>query len=40
MGLLDVNIQGRGDVGSLVAENKGTIINSYAEGGTVLGDTT
>ena len=37
MGLLDVNIQGRGNVGSLVAENKGTIINSYAEGGIVLG---
>ena len=37
MGLLDVNIEGKGDVGSLVAENKGTIINSYAEGGTVLG---
>ena len=37
MGLLDVDIQGRGDVGSLVAENKGTIINSYAEGGVVLG---
>ena len=36
-GLLDVNIQGRGNVGSLVAENKGTIINSYAEGGIVLG---
>ena len=36
MGLLDVNIQGKGDVSSLVAENRGIIINSYATG-TVTG---
>ena len=32
VGLLDVNIQGDDNVGSLVGENNGSIINSYASG--------
>ncbi len=32
VGILDVAIEGRGSVGSLVAQNKGTIANSYAQG--------
>ena len=32
VGLLDVNIQGDDNVGSLVGENNGSIINSYATG--------
>ena len=37
VGLAGVQIQGKGDTGSLVAENRGAVINSYAEGGVVLG---
>ena len=38
VGLLDVSIRGDIDVGSLVGENKGTIINSYATTATVMGN--
>ncbi len=37
VGILDVDIEGRGHVGSLVAQNKGTIVNSYAHKGEVMG---
>ena len=37
VGILDVAIEGRGYVGSLVAQNKGTIANSYVQGGEVTG---
>ena len=37
VGLLDVDIEGRGYVGSLVAQNKGAIVNSYVQGGEVMG---
>ena len=36
VGLLDVSIRGDSDVGSLVGENNGTIINSYATTATVV----
>ncbi len=32
IGILDVDIEGRGSVGSLVAQNEGVITNSYAQG--------
>ncbi len=32
IGILDVEIEGRGSVGSLVAQNEGVITNSYAQG--------
>ena len=37
VGILDVDIEGRGHVGSLVAQNKGTIVNSYVHKGEVMG---
>ena len=37
VGILDVAIEGRGYVGSLVGQNKGTIVNSYVQGGEVTG---
>ena len=37
VGLVDVEIEGRGDTGSLVAENKGAIVNSYVQRGEVVG---
>ena len=37
VGILDVDIEGRGYVGSLVAQNKGTIVNSYVHKGEVMG---
>ncbi|MCY4343649.1 MAG: hypothetical protein OXE83_08785 [Gammaproteobacteria bacterium] len=37
VGILDVEIDGRGYVGSLVARNAGTIVNSYVAGGEVTG---
>ena len=36
IGILDVRIEGKGDTGSLVAENRGAVINSYV-GGDVSG---
>ena len=38
VGLLDVSIRGNIDVGGLVGENNGTIINSYATTATVVGN--
>ena len=37
VGLLNVAIEGRGYVGSLVARNEGAIVNSYAQGGEITG---
>ena len=37
IGILDVRIEGNGDTGSLVAENRGVVINTYAKGGSVSG---
>ena len=37
IGLLNVAIEGRGYVGSLVARNEGAIVNSYAQGGEITG---
>ena len=37
VGLVDVAIEGRGDTSSLVAENKGAIVNSYVQRGEVMG---
>ena len=37
VGILDVDIEGRGYVGSLVAQNKGAIVNSYVYRGEVMG---
>ncbi len=37
IGLLDVAIEGRGHVGSLVAQNEGVVVNSYVQGGEITG---
>ena len=38
VGLLDVSIRANSDVGSLVGENNGTIINSYVTSATIVGN--
>ncbi len=37
VGLLNVDIEGRGYAGGLVAQSKGAIVNSYVQGGEVMG---
>ena len=37
VGILDVAIEGKGHVGSLVARNEGVIVNSYVQGGEITG---